>query len=263
MSRDGSAATRAGAPSPCTGEGRGPAGQERGGRLILGSASPRRLELLARIGVVPDAVVPAAIDEASRRGEPPRAYARRMAAEKNAAVAAALPPARRHVCEPGAPSPLVGEGRGGGDQAPPQASDDRAGVATPFILTADTVVSVGRRILGKPADAAEAARFLLLLSGRRHRVTTAVCLRHGERTATRTIETRVKVKRLSDAELSAYLRSGEWRGKAGAYAIQGLFGAFVPEIIGSYTNVVGLPLAETAALLAGMGYPVPYEPSPA
>ena len=135
--------------------------------------------------------------------------------------------------------------------------------AAPFVLTADTVVSVGRRILGKPADAAEAARFLLLLSGRRHRVTTAVCIRRGDRTASRTVETRVRVKRLSDDELSAYLRSGEWRGKAGGYAIQGLFGAFVPEIVGSYTNVVGLPLAETAALLTGLGCHIPYEAVPA
>lgn len=128
-----------------------------------------------------------------------------------------------------------------------------------FILAADTVVSLGRRILGKPRDAAEAAHFLLLLSGRRHRVTTAICLRQGTRLASRIVETRVKVKRLSDDEISAYLRSEEWRGKAGGYAIQGLFGAFIPEIHGSYTNVVGLPLTETAALLTGMGFPVPYE----
>lgn len=214
---------------PCAG---GPATS-----LVLGSASPRRLALLAQVGVVPDAVLAADIDETPRRGELPRAYARRIAAEKCAAVAA------------GAPSPGTGE-RGGKP-------------AGRLVLTADTVVSVGRRILGKPADAAEAAEFLLLLSGRRHRVTTAVCLRGGARTpgrtASRTVETRVKVKRLSDEEISAYLRSGEWRGKAGGYAIQGLFGAFVPEIVGSYTNVVGLPLTETAALLAGMGYRVPYE----
>ena len=152
-----------------------------------------------------------------------------------------------------APLPPCGGGPGEGGAAAPR---------EPFILTADTVVGVGRRILGKPADVAEAARFLLLLSGRRHRVTTCVCLRRGERIASRTIETRVRVKRLSDAELSAYLRSEEWRGKAGGYAIQGLFGAFVPEIVGSYTNVVGLPLTETAALLTGMGYRVPYEPVP-
>jgi septum formation protein len=163
-----------------------------------------------------------------------------MAAEKCAAVAA------------NAPSAFVGECRGKGEAAPEAF----------YVLAADTVVSVGRRILGKPRDAAEAAEFLLLLSGRRHRVTTAVCLRHGDRTASRIVETRVKVKRLSDEELSAYLRSGEWRGKAGAYAIQGLFGAFVPEITGSYTNVVGLPLTETAALLTGMGFRVPWETAP-
>jgi septum formation protein len=239
-------------------------GEGRGGGLILGSASPRRRALLAQIGVVPDAVLPAEIDETPRRGELPRAHARRIAAEKNAAVAAALQHALRLgagalAATPGenldarAPSPLGGEGRGRGEPAPAQ---------VPFILTADTVVGLGRRILGKPADIAEAARFLMLLSGRRHRVTTCVCLSHGARTASRTVETRVRVKRLSDEEISAYLRSEEWRGKAGGYAIQGLFGAFVPEITGSYTNVVGLPLAETAALLTGMGYRVPYEPVP-
>jgi septum formation protein len=218
----GSAPSGAGTLAPCTGPGTGAA-------LILGSASPRRRALLAQIGVVPDAVIPADIDETPRRGELPRAYARRMAAEKCAAVAA------------GAPSAQGGR------------------AATPFILAADTVVGVGRRILGKPADAAEAVEFLLLLSGRRHRVTTAVCLRQGDRTSERTVETRVRVKRLADDEISAYLRSGEGQGKAGGYAIQGLFAAFVPEIVGSYTNVVGLPLAETAAMLAGMGYAVPYE----
>ena len=227
----GSAPPGANTLSPVADRGRG----QRGAALILGSASPRRRALLAQIGVVPDLVVPAEIDETPRRGELPRAYARRMAAEKCAAVAAG----------PGV------EGRKGHD------------ASAPFVLTADTVVGVGRRILGKPANAAEAAEFLLLLSGRRHRVTTAVCLRCGDRAAERTVETRVRVKRLSDDELSAYLRSGEWRGKAGGYAIQGLFGAFVPEIVGSYTNVVGLPLAETAALLSGMGYRVPFEPAPA
>ncbi len=207
--------------------------------LILGSASPRRRALLAQIGVVPDGVVAAEIDETPKRGELPRAYARRMAAEKCAAVAASV--------------------RASAADAP--AATSVAGSAGGLILTADTVVSAGRRILGKPADAAAAAGFLLLLSGRRHRVTTAVCLRSRDRTAVRTVETRVRVKRLSDGEISAYLRSGEWRGKAGGYAIQGLFGAFVPEIVGSYTNVVGLPLAETAALLTGMGYRIPYEAS--
>ncbi|MEM9061475.1 MAG: nucleoside triphosphate pyrophosphatase [Pseudomonadota bacterium] len=191
-------------------------------RLVLGSASPRRRDLLAQIGVIPDAISPADIDETPHKGELPRPYVERMAREKNLGVA-----------------------------------DDG------LILTADTVVSAGRRILGKPADASEAAEFLLLLSGRRHRVTTSVCLRHGETLRQRTVETRVKLKRLSDAELSAYLRSGEWQGKAGGYAIQGIGAAFVPEIIGSYTNVVGLPLTETANLLTGMGYPVNYEGTPA
>ena len=203
-------------------------GEGRQAVLILGSASPRRRNLLAQIGVVPTAVLPADIDETPARAELPRAYARRMAAEKCVVVAAAV-----------------------------AVSDAPEG--TPHVLTADTVVSVGRRILGKPADASEAAQFLMLLSGRRHRVTTAVCLRHGSHTASRTVETHVKVKRLSDEEISAYLRSGEWQGKAGGYAIQGLFGAFIPEIIGSYTNVVGLPLTETAALLTGTGLRVPYE----
>ena len=244
----GPEAGRATGVAPAVSEG-GQGGSPTSGRcLILGSASPRRGVLLAQIGVLPDAVLPAEIDETPRRGELPRAHARRIAEAKCAAVAAAL----AHAA-PGAPSPLGGEGRDGRHQAGPQ---------DPFILAADTVVGVGRRILGKPADVAEAARFLLLLSGRRHRVTTCVCLRHGARAASRTVETRVRVKRLSDEEISAYLRSEEWRGKAGGYAIQGLFGAFVPDIVGSYTNVVGLPLAETAALLTGMGYRVPYEPAP-
>lgn len=192
-------------------------------RLILASASPRRLALLAQIGVVPHAVRPADIDETPRPAELPRAYAERMAAEKADAVA-----------EAGA-----------------------------LVLAADTVVSAGRRILGKPADVAEAVRFLMLLSGRRHRVTTAIRLVGADRTARRTVETRVRVKRLSDAEISAYVRSGEWRGKAGGYAIQGIGAAFVPEIFGSYTNVVGLPLTETANLLTGLGYPVGLDGDPA
>ncbi|MEM7422802.1 MAG: Maf family protein [Pseudomonadota bacterium] len=191
-------------------------------RLVLGSASPRRRDLLAQIGVIPDAISPADIDETPRKGELPRPYVERMAREKNDAIA-------------------------GRD----------------LVLTADTVVSAGRRILGKPADAAEAATFLLLLSGRRHRVTTSVCLRFGELIRQRTVETRVKVKRLSDAELSAYLRSGEWQGKAGGYAIQGIGAAFIPEINGSYTNVVGLPLTETAALLGGIGYAISHDGCPA
>lgn len=187
-------------------------------RLILASASPRRRDLLAQIGVVPDEIRPAEIDETPAKGELPRPYVERMAREKNAAL------------------------------------DTDA-----LILSADTVVSAGRRILGKPVDTAEAAAFLGLLSGRRHRVTTAVCLRYGTTVRLRMVETRVKMKTLSDAELAAYLRSGEWRGKAGGYAIQGIAAALIPQINGSYTNVVGLPLVETANLLNGMGYPITYE----
>ncbi|MEM6906350.1 MAG: Maf family protein [Pseudomonadota bacterium] len=186
------------------------------GALILGSASPRRLALLAQVGVVPSAVVPADIDETPAPGELPRVYVARMAREKNAAV-------------------------DGGES---------------LVLTADTVVSAGRRILGKPADEAEAAGFLRLLGGRRHRVSTAICLSHGGEHRARVVETRVKMRRLSEDEIAAYLASGEWRGKAGGYAIQGIGAAFVTEINGSYTNVVGLPLPETLGLLRSFGYPV-------
>ena len=189
-------------------------------RLILGSASPRRRNLLAQIGVVPDEVRAAEIDETPAKGELPRAYVDRMARAKAEAIAA------------------------GPDE---------------LVLTADTDVASGRRILGKPVDEAEAVQFLLMLSGRRHRVTTAVYLKLGARIWARRVETRVKFKRLSDAEISAYIRSGEWRGKAGGYDIRGLAAAFIPEINGSYTNVVGLPLTETAALLQGAGYPVSFE----
>ncbi|MGC9418502.1 MAG: Maf family protein [Rhodovulum sp.] len=186
-------------------------------RLILGSASPRRKDLLAQIGVVPDEVHPADIDETPATGELPRPYCARMAVEKARAVHAA---------------------------------------ADELVLCADTTVALGRRILGKPADAGEAAQFLLALSGRRHRVITAVALRLGEKVWERDVVTAVKFKRLSDAELNAYLASDEWRGKAGGYGIQGMAGAFVPWISGSFSAVVGLPLAETAALLSGAGYPV-------
>ena len=186
-------------------------------RLILGSASPRRRELLAQIGVAPDAIRPADIDETPRRDELPRRYAERLAAEKGAALAAAALP-------------------------------------NELILTADTVVAAGRRILDKPADEAAAAASLRLLSGRRHRVITAIGLRHGDRAWARRVETQVRFKRLSEGEIAGYLASGEWRGKAGGYAIQGLGAAFVPAISGSYSNVVGLPLVETAGLLEAAGW---------
>lgn len=186
-------------------------------RLILGSGSPRRKELLAQLGVVPDAILPPDIDEEPRKGELPRPYAARLAREKAAAVAA----------DP----------------------DD-------IVLCADTTVALGRRILGKPRDAGEAAAFLTALGGRRHEVITAIAVRRGDRVWSRESVSAVKMKRLSDAELNAYLAGGEWEGKAGAYAIQGAAGAFIPWISGSFTGIVGLPLAETAALLAAAGWPV-------
>jgi len=186
-------------------------------RLILGSASPRRRELLAQIGVVPDAILPPDIDETPLKGELPRPYCARLAREKAAAVAA------------------------GGDD---------------IVICADTTVALGRRIYGKPADAGEAARFLTDFGGRRHQVITAVAVRRGGQVWTRESVSAVKMKRLSDIELNAYLASGEWQGKAGAYAIQGAASAFIPWISGSFTGIVGLPLAETAALLAAAGYPL-------
>ena len=186
-------------------------------RLILASASPRRLDLLASLGVVPDAVVPADIAETPRKGELPVHYACRMAAEKAAAVA-----------EPGA-----------------------------LTLAADTVVAAGRRILPKAADEAEARRFLSLLSGRRHRVHSAVTLIDGEGKARHRLSTSiVAFKRLSDDELADYLASGEWQDKAGAYAVQGRAGALIRFLAGSYSGVVGLPLFETRALLRTAGYPL-------
>ncbi len=185
--------------------------------FILGSGSQRRLDLLGQLGLTPDAILPPDIDETPHRGELPRPYCARIAREKAQAVAAG--------------------------------ADD-------VVLCADTTVALGRRILGKPADAGEAAEFLLALSGRRHRVITAVAVRRGDRIWERAVESRVKMKRLSDTELNAYLASDDWRGKAGAYAIQGPAGAFIPWISGSFTGIVGLPLAETAALLQAAGQPL-------
>jgi septum formation protein len=192
-------------------------------KLILGSASPRRRELLAQIGIIPDLVLSTEIDETPYPAEVPRIYVERMAREKSTAV--------------------------------PQSGNA-------LVLTADTTVSAGRRILGKPGDTDEAERFLRTLSGRRHQVTTAVCVRQNDKQEMRVVVTRVKFKRLSEAEVSAYLASGEWLGKAGGYAIQGIAAAFIPEIRGSYSNVVGLPLAETANLLTGLGYAVTYARQP-
>ncbi|PRY23148.1 septum formation protein [Aliiruegeria haliotis] len=186
-------------------------------RLVLGSGSPRRRELLAQIGVVADDIRAPDIDETPNDGELPRPYCARMAREKALAVKA-----------------------------------DRE----ELVLSADTTVALGRRIFGKPADAAEAADFLHRLSGRRHRVYTAVALRLGERVWERDSVSAVRMKMLSDIEVNAYLRSGDWVGKAGGYSIQGPAGAFIPWISGSYTGIVGLPLAETAGLLMAAGYPL-------
>ena len=204
--------------------------------FVLASASPRRLDLLAQVGLVPDRVLPAEIDEAPRHAELPAAYAARMAREKCAQVSR------------------------------------RCGAQR--VLAADTVVAAGRRILGKPADAAAARRCLNLLSGRRHRVIGAVALaipdpavsgpadsgppgseRAAEpaRIAVRVVQTAVTFKRLHPGEIDRYVESGEWRDKAGGYAIQGRAAIFVRRLSGSYSNVVGLPLFETWALLEGAG----------
>lgn len=185
--------------------------------LVLASASPRRLELLAQAGVTPDEVDPCDLDESPRAAETPRLLAERLA------LAKALGGAARHP----------------GD----------------FVLGADTVVAVGRRVLGKPETEDEAARMLALLSGRGHRVYTGVAVVAPDgRQATRIGEARVKFKRFSRDEAALLVSTGEWRGAAGGYRIQGLAGALVTNLIGSYTAVVGLPLYETMALLAGLGW---------
>ena len=188
-------------------------------RLILASASPRRLDLLARIGVTPDAVAPAEIDESVMTGELPRVHAGRLAREKALAVAAQHPDA--------------------------------------LVLGADTVVAVGRRILPKVEDEATLRQCMALLSGRRHRVLTGVALalpRGGVRE--RLVETMIAIKRLSPEEVDHYAAHGEWRGKAGGYALQGYGEVYVRHIAGSYSNVIGLPLAETRMLLKSAGYPL-------
>jgi len=194
-------------------------------KLVLASASPRRFALLEQAGLEADALLPADIDETPHRGESPRALAIRLASEKAAAAAKVK-------------------------AAHPDLKDA-------YLIAADTVVAVGRRILPKPETTEEADECLQLLSGRQHRVYTAVSMitpKGYERK--RLVEARLRFKRLSAMEVDAYLASGEWRGKAGGYAIQGLAGVFVVKLVGSYTAVVGLPLYETVSLLAGEGYPV-------
>jgi septum formation protein len=188
-------------------------------RLILASASPRRLDLLARIGVTPDAVVPADIDESVPGNELPRDHAQRLAREKAQVIASK--------------------------------------VTDSLVLAADTVVAVGRRILPKVEDEATLRACMKLLSGRRHRVLTGVALAiPGEGLRERIVETMIAMKRLSDEEIDFYAAHGEWRGKAGGYALQGYGEVYVRHIAGSYSNVVGLPLAETRLMLKSAGYPL-------
>lgn len=188
-----------------------------GARLVLASASPRRRQLLDQVALPPDLTVPADVDETPRKGELPRPHAARLADDKAAAIAALHP--------------------------------------ADFVLAADTVVGVGRRILPKAETQDDARRCLALLSGRRHRVFTGVTLIGPDgRARRRTVETAVTFKRLGETELTTYLASGEWQGKAGGYAIQGLAAAFIRAVNGSYTNVVGLPVFEVVSMLAGAGY---------
>jgi len=194
-------------------------------KFVLASGSPRRLALINQAGIEPDALKPADIDETPKRGEIPRAYTTRLAREKAQAALANV-----------------------------SLDDELKGS---FILAADTVVAVGRRILPKAELLDQAAQCLRLLSGRNHRVYTAICLvTPKEAFRQRLIETRVRFKRLSEEDIQAYIGSGEWRGKAGGYAAQGIAGGFIVKIVGSYSNVVGLPLYEVTTLLAGEGYPI-------
>ncbi len=194
-------------------------------RLVLASGSPRRLALLQQAGIEPDLLRPTDIDETPGRGELAKTLAKRLARTK---AELALRNSQRD----------------------PE-------IAGAFIVTADTVVAVGRRVLPKTETVDEAAGCLRLLSGRTHRVYSSVCVVSPKgNIRQRIVDTRVRFKRLGREEIESYLASGEWRGKAGGYAIQGLAGTFVVKLVGSYTSVVGLPIYETASLLHGEGFPV-------
>ena len=194
-------------------------------KLVLASGSPRRVQLINQVGIEPDSLRPADLDETPQRGELPRACANRLARAKAEAALALV-----------------------------RVDEELQGA---YILSADTVVAVGRRILPKAELLDEAAQCLRLLSGRNHRVHTAICLvTPKESFRQRLVETKVRFKRLSEEDIEAYLASGEWRGKAGGYAAQGIAGTFIVKIVGSYSNVVGLPLYEVMALLGGEGYPI-------
>ncbi|KPL54707.1 Maf-like protein [Prosthecomicrobium hirschii] len=194
-------------------------------KLVLASASPRRLGLLQQVGIEPDVLKPTDLDETPKKSELPRSLATRLAAEK---VAAGIAWTKQD-----------------------------ADLAGSLVLAADTVVAVGRRILPKAETIDEAVACLRLLSGRSHRVWTGVALGSDKLSVrSRLVEARVRFKRLSADEIDAYVACGEWRGKAGAYAVQGIAGSFVVKIVGSYTTIVGLPLSETVGLLEAAGYPV-------
>jgi septum formation protein len=194
-------------------------------KLVLASGSPRRLSLLNQAGIEPDSLRPADVDETPRKGELPRVCATRLARAKAEAALQSI-----------------------------RLDDELRGA---YILAADTVVAVGRRILPKAELVDEAAQCLRLLSGRNHRVYTSICLvTPKEAFRQRLIETRVRFKRLSSEDIDGYISSGEWRGKAGGYAVQGIAGSFVVKLVGSYTSVVGLPLYESVALLEGEGFPI-------
>ncbi len=205
------------------------ANQEPGTRpkLVLASGSPRRLMLLSQVGIDPDALRPASIDETPRKGEMPRGIVQRLARKK-------------------------------AETARDQIANDKD-IADAYILAADTIVSMGRRVFMKPQYMEEAVETLRLLSGRTHRVLTGLCLiTPDDRIRIKIVDTRVRFKNLSRAEIEAYIASREWRDKAGGYAIQGLAGCFVQKIMGSYTNVVGLPLTEVVGMLNGEGFPIHY-----
>lgn len=194
-------------------------------KLVLASGSPRRLALLNQAGIEPDALRPVDLDETPKKGELPRACANRLARAKAEEALKMI-----------------------------RLDDELQGS---FIIAADTVVAVGRRILPKAELVDEASQCLRLLSGRNHRVYTAVCLvTPRDAFRQRLIETRVRFKRLNEEDIAGYIGSGEWRGKAGGYAVQGIAGSFVAKMVGSYTNVVGLPLYETVSLLNGEGFPI-------
>jgi septum formation protein len=194
-------------------------------KLVLASASPRRLTLLEQVGIEPDALRPSSVDESPRKGEMPRSLVTRLARAK-------------------------------AEEARDTIANDKD-IADAYVLAADTAVAVGRRILVKPKFVEEALAALQLLSGRSHRVLTALCLvTPADKVRIKIVDTRVRFKRLSKDEIEAYIASREWRGKAGGYAIQGLAGCFVQKISGSYTNVVGLPLTEVVNMLIGEGFPI-------